>query len=159
MARLDGVSGTPRGDEARKALEKAHACWDALVGELAEGTRVQQVSAEDAGEVDEGGGGELADEGEADARRLEAFARRVEEEACDAQVLALREGATAVVMVGGAPQVLTLKQRVRRDAPDARVLFHDAARPAPQIAPWSLQRALLTPRVNPGSRYRCARST
>ena len=33
------------------------------------------------------------------------------------------------------------------------------ARPARRHAPWFLQRALLTPRVNPRSHYRCAKST
>ena len=32
------------------------------------------------------------------------------------------------------------------------------ARRAP-FAPWSVRRALLTPQVNPGSRYRCGKST
>ena len=32
------------------------------------------------------------------------------------------------------------------------------ARPAP-FAPWSVQRLLLTPQANPGSLYRCSRST
>ena len=42
---------------------------------------------------------------------------------------------------------------------ESRGSNHTTASASPKTAPWFLQRALLTPRVNPGSHYRCAKST
>ena len=72
------------------------------------------------------------------------------------------------VLRGLARQALSrLACRVERAAPAGRPVGpgrHSRCRPGllhlPQrTAPWSLPRALLTPRVNPGSYYRCAKST
>ena len=46
-----------------------------------------------------------------------------------------------------------------RSIGDCQMKDPAAARPEPKTAPFFLQRALLMPRVNPGSHYRCAKST